>query len=255
MIDYIVQDQVAEILFNHKPANTITNEFLDGLFAALQRAEADDQVRAILIASALPKRFCAGLNLADFLNNSATAAHDVVEKLYARLVDLQFSMSKPTIAAISGAVRGGGMTIAISCDMIIADAQSNFGYPEIDIGLLPAIHYNNLPRIVGRYRAFDLLFTGRVFSAEEALSLGLISRIAPAGTLLDEARKLAHVLALKSPQLMRKGKSGFNQAIDTGYRQGVATAVNLIGTVVSMDDCREGLSAFVEKRKPVWKGN
>ena len=135
----------------------------------------------------------------------------------------------------------------------MADVASTFGYPEINIGLLPAIHYTNLPRIIGRYRAFDLLFTGRTFSAEEAMQLGLISRIASTGTVLEEARKVAQVLASKSPELMRMGKAGFMAAIDDGYRQGVAGAVSLIGAVLATDDCKEGLSAFVEKRKPVWK--
>ena len=253
MIDYAVRDNVAEILFNHPPVNTINHAFMDTFLALLARAKADDTVRAILIASALPGRFCAGLDLAALLRGSHGKAHEIVDKLYARLVDAQFGLGKPSIAAISGEVRGGGITIAISCDMIVADAASTFGYPEINIGLLPAIHYTNLPRIIGRYRAFDLLFTGRTFSAEEAMQLGLISRIAKAGTVLEEARKVAQVLASKSPELMRMGKAGFLAAIDDGYRQGVAGAVNLIGAVLSTDDCKEGLRAFVEKRKPVWK--
>jgi enoyl-CoA hydratase len=253
MIDYTVRDHVAEIIFNHPPVNTIGHEFLDNLLAALERAKADLDVRAILIASALPGRFCAGLDLASLLRGSHSEGHEIVEKLYARLCDVQFGLGKPSIAAISGEVRGGGITIAISCDMIVADAASTFGYPEINIGLLPAIHYTNLPRIVGRYRAFDLLFTGRTFQADEALQLGLISRVAPAGTVLEEARKLAQVLAGKSPELMRIGKTAFMAAIDDGYRQGVAGAVQLIGNVLATDACKEGLTAFVEKRKPVWK--
>ena len=253
MIDYAVRDNVAEILFNHPPVNTINHAFMDTFLAFLERARADDEVRAILIASALPGRFCAGLDLAALLRGSHGKAHEIVDKLYAKLVDAQFGLGKPSIAAISGEVRGGGITIAISCDMIVADVASTFGYPEINIGLLPAIHYTNLPRIIGRYRAFDLLFTGRTFSAEEAMQLGLISRIANAGTVLEEARKVAQVLASKSPELMRMGKAGFMAAIDDGYRQGVAGAVSLIGAVLATDDCKEGLSAFVEKRKPVWK--
>ena len=124
MIDYVVRDQVAEILFNHPPVNTIGHEFLDNLLAALERAKADREVRAILIASALPGRFCAGLDLASLLRGSHSDGHEIVEKLYARLCDVQFGLGKPSIAAISGEVRGGGITIAISCDMIVADAAS-----------------------------------------------------------------------------------------------------------------------------------
>ena len=253
MINYTVRNQVAEILFNHAPVNTITHAFLDTLLAMLEKAGADGGVRAILIGSAIPDRFCAGLDLAGLLHGAHAEGQDIVDKLYARLTDVQFGLTKPSIAAISGAVRGGGITISISCDMIIADSDSTFGYPEINIGLLPAIHYTNLPRIIGRYRAFDLLFTGRTFTAEEALHLGLISRVSKPGNVLEEAREVAQVLAGKSPALMKTGKAAFNAAIDDGYRQGVASAVNLIGNVLAMDDSREGLTAFVEKRKPVWK--
>ena len=88
-------------------------------------------------------------------------------------------MGKPTIASINGAARGGGMTLAISCDMIIASDTASFGYPEINLGLLPAIHFNHLPRIIGRYKAFELLFSGRTFYSDEALTLGLICKKVP----------------------------------------------------------------------------
>jgi enoyl-CoA hydratase/carnithine racemase len=254
MIDYLVRDHVAEILFNRPPVNTIDHAFMDRLFELLARAGADQEVRAIVIGSAIPGRFCAGLDLGQIGAGPHAASHAVVEKLYARLTEAQFALPKPTIAAIGGAVRGGGITVAISCDMIIAARDASFGYPEIDIGLLPAIHYTHLHRIIGRYRAFDLLFTGRVFSAEEAAGLGLVSRLAAPGTVLDEARAVARVLAAKSPELMRHGKAAFVAGIDQGYRQGVAGAVTVIGSVLATGDSREALAAFVEKRKAVWKG-
>jgi enoyl-CoA hydratase len=253
VIRYDVRDNVAEILFNNPPVNGLTHEVMDGLIGCLLKAGDDTSVRAIIIASAIPGRFCAGLDLGAFLAGSPTQKHAMVQKLYARLCDVQFDLGKPCIAAISGAARGGGMSVAISCDMMVAADNSTFGYPELDIGLVPAIHYSTLPRIVGRYRAFDLLFTGRVFSAQEALALGLVSRLAPEDKVLDEARKLAQVLAAKSPQLMALGKTAFTRAIDGDYRQGLQAAVNLVSTTTGTEDSVEGLKAFVEKRKPVWK--
>ena len=253
MIDYTIRDHVAEILINHPPVNALDDAVMDQLLAFLQRAGADDEVRAVIISSALPGRFCGGLDLGAFLRSPPEVARATVNRLYSRLCDIQFNLGKPSIAAIAGAARGGGMSLAISCDMIVAADTATFGYPELDIGLLPAIHYTHLPRIVGRYQAFDLLFTGRTFGAEEARSLGLVSRIAPEAGLLDEARKLAQTLAAKSPQLMRMGREAFMQAIDSNYRSGVAGAVNLIAATLGTEDSKEGLTAFVEKRKPVWK--
>lgn len=252
MIDYQAKDGVAAILLNNPPVNGITEALLGELMAALRRAGADDEVRAIVLGSAVPGRFCGGLDLPRFLQASPSAAHAIVHKLYYELHELQSGLGKPTIAAITGSVRGGGMSIAITCDMLVAAEDATFGYPEMEIGLLPSIHYTHLPRIVGRYRAFDLLFTGRVFDAREAMALGLVSRLAPAAQVLEEAQALGRVFATKSPDLMRLGKAAFARATDNGYRQGAASAVDLVSTVFGTEDCKEGLAAFAEKRKPVW---
>ncbi|WP_349291362.1 enoyl-CoA hydratase/isomerase family protein [Caenimonas sedimenti] len=114
-------------------------------------------MRAIVLGSAVPGRFCAGLDLPRLKDSSPAEVHASVGRLYAQLFELQSGLPEPTIAAISGAVRGGGMSIAITCDMLVAADDASFGYPEMEVGLLPAIHYTHLPRIVGRYRAFDLL--------------------------------------------------------------------------------------------------
>ena len=251
-IRYTIRDQVAEILLDNPPVNALDRALMDDLLAALQRAGRDNEVGAVIIASAVPGRFCAGLALDTYLDSSKAAARAMVDSLYAQLCDIQFNLGKPSIAAISGAARGGGMTLAVSCDMMVAADNASFGYPELEIGLVPAIHYTHLPRIVGRHRAFDLLFTGRSFGAEEAVRIGLVSRSVPEANLLEEARTLARQFAAKSPQLMRMGRQAFMHAIDSDYRRGVAGAVNLIGAVMATEDSREGLSAFVEKRKPVW---
>lgn len=247
-----IQDGIAEVLMNHPPINAVTPVMMEALMSTLRKLGGDPKVRAIVLGSAVPGRFCGGLDLPKFRQSSPAEVHAVVGKLYLQLHELQSSLPKPTIAAITGAVRGGGMSVAITCDMLVAAENASFGYPEMDVGLLPAIHYTHLPRIVGRYRAFDLLFTGRVFAAQEAMEIGLVSRIAAEAQLLAEARKLATVLAAKSPQLMRLGKAAFVRATDNGYRQGAASAVDLISTVFGTDDCQEGLAAFEQKRRPDW---
>ena len=252
-VRYEVRDNVAEILLDNAPVNALDETVMDDLLAAFERARTDKAARAVILGTAIPKRFCAGLKLDAFRTGSSAEGRALIDKIYVRLVDAQFNLGKPSIAAVTGAARGAGMTLAISCDLIVAADTATFGYPEIDVGLVPAIHFTHLPRIVGRYRAFELLFTGRTFDAHEALALGLVNRIAPADSELDEARALARILAAKSPELMRIGKAAFMNAIDSDYRRGVAGAVELICAVSSTDAFAEGVAAFVEKRKPVWK--
>lgn len=252
-VSYEVRDRVAEILLDSPPVNALNEGMIDALLQALYRAAEDSAVRAVILGSAVPRRFCAGLQLGELVGASPARSYALVDKLYNGLCDAQFRLGKPSIAAVGGTARGGGMTLAIHCDMIVAADTASFGYPEIDVGLTPAIHYTHLPRIVGRHRAFDLLFTGRTFDAEEAMSLGLVSRVVPEQDVMDEARALAQVLCRKSPEIMRMGRLAFMRANDTDYRRGVATAVETFGNVIATEDAREGLAAFVEKRKPRWQ--
>jgi len=252
-VKYIVRNEVAEILLDSAPVNALTEAMIDDLLAALGRAAQDDSVRAVILGSAVPGRFCAGLKLDALHGASPARRYALVDKLYSQLCDAQFNLGKPSIAAISGTACGGGMTLAISCDVIVAARTATFGYPEIDVGLTPAIHYTHLPRIVGRHRAFDLLFTGRSFDATEAMSLGLVSRVVPEHAVLDEARALARTFCEKPPGVMHMGRKAFMRAIDDDYRRGVAAAVDSFGNVAATDEAREGIAAFVEKRKPRWR--
>jgi enoyl-CoA hydratase len=251
-IHYEVKNGVAEILFDNPPVNALSETMLDDYLALLRRASEDASVRAVIVGSAVPGRFCAGLNLQAIHTGETGKVRALLDRLYVRMTETQFSLGKPSIAAIDGTARGGGMTIAISCDMIVAGEKASFGYPEIDAGVLPSIHFTHLPRIAGRHRAFDLLFTGRSFDTAEAVSLGLVTRVAPDGAALDEARKLAQVICGKSAEVVRFGRAAFMNANDNGYRQAVVAAADSFCNVAATADAREGIAAFVEKRRPVW---
>ena len=253
-LHYDIHDGVAEITLDHAPVNALTEALVDELLAALQRAAADPAAGAVILASAVPRRFCAGLDLRALDGASPEQIHALLERLYVRLCDAQFHLGKPSIAAVAGAARGGGMTLAIGCDLLVAGRSASFGYPEIDVGLLPAIHFTHLPRIVGRHRAFDLLFTGRPFGADEAQALGLVSRLVDDGEVLAEARRLAQQLRAKSPTAMRRGRQAFHTAQDNGWRQGVAGAVLTFCDIAVSADGREGVAAHVGKRPPRWTG-
>jgi enoyl-CoA hydratase/carnithine racemase len=252
IIGYSVRDHVAHLTLDAPPVNALTIPLLDALLSALRRASEDPDVRAVVVESAVPRFFCAGLDLAVLADRSEAEIHAVVERLYTELTGMMFDLGKPVIAAVSGAARGGGMTIAISCNVILAGESATFGYPEIDAGLIPAIHFTHLPAVVGRHRAFELLFTGRVFSAAEAKDLGLISRVVADADLAEEAHRLALVFAGKSPSVVKAARAAFMEANDHGYRAGVAKAVETFTAVAVSEDGREGVRAFVEKRKPHW---
>jgi enoyl-CoA hydratase len=247
---YEVSDGIAEIGLDRPPVNALSFALLEALIDALRRAAADENVRAVVLASAVPGRFCAGLDLDMLRGKPAMDVRKFLDKLYVELSAVQFNLGKPSIAAVGGAARGGGMTLAISCDVILAGESATFGYPEIDLGLVPAIHFVHLPRIVGRHRAFELLFSGRAFSAEEAASLGLVSRIVPDEQLREAAREMARMFAAKPPTAMRLARAAFMRANDLDFRRSVGDAVELFCNVATTDEAQEGLRRFLEKRVP-----
>jgi enoyl-CoA hydratase len=249
-VRYEVADAIAHIVLDRPPVNALSLEMVRGVVAALRRAAADDKVRAVILASAIAKRFSAGLDLSVLVGKSAEAVREFPQELYVGLHDAQYHLGKPSLAAVGGAARGGGMTLAISCDVILAGESATFGYPEIDVGVLPAIHFAHLPRIIGRHRAFELLFSGRSFDAQEAFRLGLVSKILPDAELDTAALALAKTFAAKSPLVMRLGRAAFMRQNDLDYRRSIASAVEDFCNVTMTDAAQEGLRAFVEKRSP-----
>lgn len=252
MIRYEIKDQVAEILFDNPPVNALSQQMLDDYLAALHQAAADRTVRALIVGSAVAGRFCAGLDLSAIHQGNHARVRSLLERLYVRNTEAQFHLGKPTIAAVDGTARGGGMTLAVACDMVVAAENADFGYPEIDAGVPPSIHYTHLPRIIGRHRAFELLFTGRSFKTEEAVRLGLVSRVAQPGQALSVARELAQTICGKSAEVVRHGRAAFVHANDNGYRAAVYAAADSFCQAALLPSAREGIAAFVEKRTPVW---
>jgi len=138
--------------------------------------------------------------------------------------------------------------------MIIAGEAATFGYPEINVGLIPALHFVPLPRLVGKHQAFGPLFLGGSFDAATAFRMGLASEVVPKGTALDRARVLARRFAEKSPIVMKIGRDAFMRAVDADYRRAIENAAESFALVATTQDCQEGLDAFVEKRSPKYTG-
>ena len=203
-IRYEVSGGIARIRLARSPVDALDLAMVRGVIAALKRAAADEDVRAVVIASAVAKRFCAGLDITELAGPAPDAIRTLVHELYLGLFDAQCELGKASVAAVNGAARGGRMTLAVSCDVIPAGASATFGYPEIDLGVLPAIHFVHLPRIIGRHRAFELLFTGRPFDAEQAAALGLINRVVPDAELeTGRSGSPAHSRQNPKPQFAR----------------------------------------------------
>ena len=253
LVRYTVSDAIAEITLDRAPVNALSIPLIDALLERLAQAKDDKAVRAVIVCSA-HKVFCAGLDLDIVRGKRGIETKLFLERLYFALNDLQYRMGKPTIAAIDGAARAGGMTIAISCDMIIAGEGATFGYPEIDVGLIPALHFVQLPRLLRKHQAFGPLFLGDSFDAATAFRMGLLSEVVPKGTALDRARIIARRLAEKSPIVMKIGRDAFMRAVDADYRRAIEHAAESFALVATTQDCQEGLDAFVEKRPPKFTG-
>lgn len=253
LVSYSCEDGIGVVTMNRPPVNALSLSFIEQLVSALDEARRDDAARAVIISSAVAKRFSAGLDIDILLGKPVEEIRPFLETLYIGLYDAQYNLGKPSIAAVNGAARGGGVTIAISCDVLIASDNASFGYPEIDIGVLPAIHFTYLPRIVGRHRAFELLFSGRVYSAQDAERYGIVSQVVPDGEVDAAAMEMAKTFASKSPDIIRRARNAFLRQNDLDYRRGISVAVEDFCSIVTSEATQEGLRAFVEKRDPNWK--
>lgn len=251
-IDYAVTDGIAVIAMNRPKVNAIDHAMIDAIHNALREADADRGVRAVILTSALDGMFCGGMDLRMAAQGTALDMRAFLHKFYIETMNIQYAMTKPTIVAINGPARGAGMTLGITSDIIIAADDIDLGYPEIDVGVIPAIHYVHLPRQISRHKAFELLFGGKPISAHEAASLGIINKAVPRAALMDEAFAMAYLFAEKSPTIMALGRQSFMRANDLDYRRNVENQIETLCNIFSTPDGREGLAAFVEKRKPNW---
>lgn len=252
LLTYEVRDRVAEITMRREPVNAINMQLTREINAAYRKAKADDGVRAIILASACEKAFSAGMDLAMIRGGSGLDLRAFLEELYFGMHDLQYRMGKPTVAAVAGPARAAGVTLAVSCDCIVMADDADLSYPEINVGVIPAMHFVHLPRQIGRHQAFELLFTGDVIGAKQAEARGLINRAVPRDQVLAEARRLAAKFAAQSPVVMRLARDSFMRANDNDYRRAIENVAETICNIIATDDAQEGLNAFNEKRPPDW---
>jgi len=250
LVSYGVSEGVAEIVMNRAPVNAINLALARGVIDAYKRAKDDESVRAVILTSALPTVFSAGLDLKLALDFDGAALRGFIEVFYYEMHEVLYRLGKPVIAAVNGHARAAGVTWAASCDLIIAAEEAQMGYPEIDVGLLPAMHLVHLPRVAGRHRAAQLLFTGDIVSAKEMQNLGVVNEVVPRAEVMPRARTLAKRLAEKSPVAMKLLRDAFMRANDLDYRRAMEGVVETMCSLKDTADSKEALRAFVDKRKP-----
>src|SRR5579859_1362432 len=239
--------QLATLTLNRpEKRNAISSRMLSELQSALEEIE-NGHTRVAIITGA-GKAFCAGMDLEMLSATENMEDSRRMAKLFRRV----WSFSKPLIAAVNGAALAGGCGLATLCDFTLAVPEAKFGYTEVKIGFLPAIVSVFLTRQIGDKHARDLLLTGRLVDAAEALKLGLISEIVPRERLIDRARELANVLIAASPVSLTRAKRLLTSAAAASVDQDMERAILENARIRCTADFREGLASFLEKRKPVW---
>jgi enoyl-CoA hydratase len=232
--------------------NALNTKMVTELITALDGFEKDDAVRCVVITGN-ERAFSAGADIKEMV--PMTAVQMAMSGHFFPLWDKVGRFPKPIVGALSGFVLGGGLELAMSCDVLIASETTQLGQPEIDIGIMPGGGgTQRLTRAVGKYKAMEMILTGTRIGAEEAKTLGLVSRVVPKEAYLTEAKKVANEIALKSPVAVRQAKMAVNKAFEMGLANGLDFERELFYLLFASEDKTEGMKAFMEKRRPEFKG-
>jgi enoyl-CoA hydratase len=251
---YDKADRVAWITLNRPEA---LNAQSDGLRAemveALENASQDDEVFVVVITGSGEKAFSAGADVAQYVTR--VPSYVVSQKYVTRPFELIRNMTKPVVACVNGLALGAGCELMISCDIIIAAEDAKIGQTEVRVGLIPGGGGTQvLPRLVGEKKAKELIFTGAMISATEAMNLGIINRVVPREELKEATQKLVDELLRNSPAIIGLAKIAINRSLEVPLQAGMSYERDLFALAFSYDDQKEGAKAFLEKRKPNYSG-
>jgi enoyl-CoA hydratase len=237
-----------------KVLNALNTQTLDELRRAFLDLKHDEGVRVLILTGTGDKSFVAGADINELAVQTPTGGRE--HALAGQHVfDVIENLGKPVIAAINGFALGGGCELAMACTLRLAADTARLGQPEISLGLLPGYAgTQRLPRLVGKGKAMEMILTGVLVAADEAQRIGLVTRVVPAADLMAEARKLAAQLARSAPIAMRYIINAVNKGVEMPFAEACQYEATLFGLVASTDDMREGTTAFLEKRKPEFKG-
>jgi cyclohexa-1,5-dienecarbonyl-CoA hydratase len=240
---------VARITLNRPPVNIMDISTMKEMNAALESLQDDDETKVLVIAS-VGKAFCAGVDVKDHTVDKVDEMIEVFHRVFRHL----WSLSIPTVAAVNGAALGGGCELATFCDMIIASEKATFGQPEIQVGVYPPVAVVTFPRLMPHMKAMELLLTGDVIDAREAERLGIVNRVVPVEAFEEEVSSFVAKLTALSGIVLRITKRATLQGLSLSFEEALAySEEKYLDRLMKTQDATEGLQAFMEKRKPVWK--
>ena len=250
-----IEDGIATLTINRpKTLNALNTDMLRELSRAFDELEGNPKVNVAILTGA-GKAFVAGADISEMRDKNAVEGREfglLGQSVFTKVENL----SKPVIAAVNGYALGGGTELALSCDMIYASEKAKFGQPEVGLGVTPGFGgTQRLPRRVGLAMAKELIFTGRIIGAEEALRIGLANKVVPQDSLLEEVTGLAKEIASKGQVSVRLAKAVMNRGMDTDINSALMLEADAFGLCFSTADQKEGMTAFLEKRKPQFRGS
>lgn len=249
------KDRIAHLTINRPDKRNALNwQTMEELSDAFSRVAADEDVGGVILTGAGEKSFVAGADIGELAEKDAVGAKEFALATQRILTQIE-GFSKPVVAAVNGYALGGGCELAMACHMRIASERAKFGQPEVNLGIIPGNGgTQRLPRLVGKGRAIELVLTGRMVDAEEALRIGLVNQVVPPEKLIAACEELLGTILQKGPVAVRLALEAIHHGLNMTLEEGVQLEANLFGMCFSTEDMREGTRAFLEKRQPVFKG-
>jgi len=254
-VAYEVADGVATVtLDDPEKRNMLSGRMLAELVDAMKRAQAEEEVRAVVLTGAGEKVFCAGADLGGFAADVPLVQIHFASDLFLGYFRLMPRLGKPSLCAVNGHCLAGGLGLALSCDLVIAREGASFGTPEINVGAFPYMIMSIIYRNVPRKKVNEMMLLGERLSAEQAVSYGLANKVVPAAEFEAAVAEWATKLASKSPVLMRLGHDAMYRQQDMGLDDALEFLRSQLSLTFTTEDIVEGVTAFFEKRDPEWKG-
>ena len=245
-----VDEGVARITLDRAPLNVVTTGMLVAVSDAVRDAAHDRATRVIVLTGAGTRAFCAGVDVAD---HTAEHVHTMMAA-FASAVEALMSVEVPVVAALNGAALGGGLELALACDIVLCRQGVLLGQPEVKLGVFPPVAAALLPRMIGRQAALDMILTGSTVTADEARALGLVTRVLRAETFTQDVAGYSAMLAGLSNPVLRLAKRAVTEGLERSVPEALAHADHLyLDDVMQLHDAGEGLAAFMAKRAPVWR--